>query len=258
MQRQEYYYRLIYVFYVGGIIVVAFLMIQQGRTINYQQRLNDKIIESQEYERQRIALDLHDTIAQELSALMLSIETMTDGIEGEVSGEYRKNIRKQVKKISRETKEVLVHVRQISYELRPPVLNELGFEKALYEMYDNFSERTGIDCYFSASEVEQYELSEKQKINLYRAVQEVLTNIEKHAVARRVYLDIQYFGPNLMLIVQDDGIGFQHDKVIGNSGSQMGLRGIGERVRLCGGTVSIQSRREKGTIITIKVPSEPV
>lgn len=263
MRQQEYFYRLLYIFYLGGIIIVGLIMINQNRSLRYERlhgkeirELTDKIIESQELERQRIALDLHDTIAQELTTLMLSVETMVDGVEGEVSDEFRKNVRKRVKQISGETKEILIHVRQISYDLRPPVLSELGFEKALYGMYDNFSARTGIDCYFTSSESKRFVLSEKQKINLYRAVQEILQNIEKHSKAKRVYFDLQYTQPNLLLIVQDDGIGFQREKINGNRSSHMGLRGIEERVRLCNGTVSIQSRRDKGTIVSIEVPAE--
>lgn len=135
-------------------------------------------------------------------------------------------------------------------------MSELGFEKAVYSMYDNFSARTGIECYYSAVDTEKCSIDEKKKISLYRAVQEALANIEKHARAKRVHMDLQYFEPNLMVTIQDDGVGFQLNSVNGHGTSHMGLRGIEERVRLCGGSVTIRSRSGKGTVVSMEVPVE--
>lgn len=261
LDRQEYFYRIIYFFYIGGIVMVALLMVQQNRTIRHQQHhnlevqeLTERIIESQEWERNRIALDLHDTIAQELSTLMLSIETMADGMEGEVSDEYKHVLRKRIKKVTSETKHVLVHVREISYALRPPELQDLGFERAVFNMYNDFAARTGIECRYENAGLEPCPLGDKEKISLYRIIQEGLNNIEKHADASLVDLEIRFAGGWFMVRLRDDGAGFDQKKIGGSGSSHMGLRGIRERVRVCGGSVQIESGKNKGTAITIAVP----
>ena len=149
-------------------------------------------------------------------------------------------------------------VRDLSYDLRPPGLDKLGLVKTIYQYVQEFSEKTGWTVNFHSAGLEDLTLDYNIKINLYRMVQEGLSNVRKHADADSITVSLLTSFPKLILRIEDDGKGFDVRECLreADSKKRMGIRGIKERAHLLGGEMTIQSKPEKGTKISIEVPFE--
>ncbi|MFC1822846.1 sensor histidine kinase [Thermodesulfobacteriota bacterium] len=213
--------------------------------------LTQQIIRAQESERQMISRELHDRLAQDLSTLKIIIETLFDNYP-DVSSQ----IRIKVSEMSEMLQRTIMAVRDLSYELRPPSLDDLGLIQAVYQFVEDFSEKTGIDVEFTSAGLDEVELDFDTKINLYRLVQEGLNNVLKHADASHIVLKMITSPPNIMLRIEDNGNGFDVKKRLATMDNEkrMGLRSMEERVRLLGGRMNIQSQLGKGTKIFIEAP----
>lgn len=215
------------------------------------QTLTQQLMRIQEDERQRIARDLHDNVAQDLSSIVLNIETLFYGhsiIEPEIL--ERGNA---VAGIVRNT---IAAVRDIAYGLRPPALDQLGLSRAVERHCEEVASRTGVDIDFSAVGIETLSLDFDTEINIYRMVQESLNNMAKHAWADRAAVRLVVSHPDLLVRVTDNGRGFDVDDRLSRSVDErhMGLKSMEERARLAGGSMNIQSRVGSGTRIVFKIP----
>lgn len=215
------------------------------------QSLTQQLLRIQEDERQRIARDLHDNVAQDLSSIVLSIETLFYGhaiIEPEILERG-----KAVAGVARNT---IAAVRDIAYGLRPPALDQLGLHRALERQCEEMSLRTGVDIDFSAVGIENVKLDFDTEINVYRMVQEALNNMSKHAGADKAQVRLVGSHPDLLVRVSDNGQGFDVHERISRSVDErhMGLKSMEERARLIGGEMEIQSRVGAGTRIVFKIP----
>lgn len=214
-------------------------------------QLSQQLLEAQEKERRMLAMELHDRIAQDLSLLKISCDTLVDDIP-----DASFKLKEKVGELSRILHEIIVTVRDMSYELTPPGLKEFSFSQSVNSFCEDFSKRTGLYIDFSCNAVDQLALDYDTRLNLYRLVQEGLNNIKKHARATRGMVNVVAASPNLLLRIEDDGVGFdvQHRAAQLSSEKRMGLRSMNERVGLLGGTMKIQSQPNKGTKIYIKIP----
>jgi signal transduction histidine kinase len=140
--------------------------------------------------------------------------------------------------------------------LRPPALDELGLVQALFQYCDDFSEDNGINVDFHSAGMKDLKLDFDTEINLYRLIQEGLTNIKKHAGADHVTIRLVAAFPNIILRIKDNGRGFNLQERLANitKEKRMGIRSIEERVKLLQGEMEIQSRPMQGTKISIKLP----
>ncbi|MBT8340605.1 MAG: PAS domain S-box protein [Desulfatitalea sp.] len=215
------------------------------------QNLTHELMKAQENERHRIARDLHDHIAQDLSSLKIRLQTLfethppdTDDARGEADGTLA---------ILQRT---ISDVRNLAYDLRPPGLDQLGLVRTLYLYCDDFSQQNHLKVDFVAAGLDDLVLDEDIQINLYRLIQEALHNVNKHAEARGVTVRLVASSPNLMLRIIDDGKGFNvkdwRSQV--NKEKRMGLQSMVERVGLLDGTIDIRSRPGKGAGIFITIP----
>lgn len=213
--------------------------------------LSQQLMQAQERERQMISYELHDRMAQNLSTLKIGCDTLFEdqpAISAELKGKlagYSALIEKTISA-----------VRDLSYDLRPPGLDDIGIVKAL-EMYcEEFSDSSGVDVDFQSAGIHNLNLSHDAKIHLYRLVQEGLINIRKHAHATRGVIKLIGTAPNIILRVEDNGKGFDvraRELALDNE-KRMGLRSMRERVNLLQGQMSIRSRPMGGTKIFIKFP----
>jgi signal transduction histidine kinase len=146
-------------------------------------------------------------------------------------------------------------VRRISTELRPSILDDLGFITAMEWQSEEFEKRSGIKVHFEKKENE-ITLSPKTSIALFRIYQELLTNVARHANGDTVRSSVYINDKHLYLSVIDNGIGFEVENI--SSKKTLGLLGIKERTLLLQGTYEIQSTPGKGTMVTIAVPLESV
>ncbi|MBI4796533.1 MAG: PAS domain S-box protein [Deltaproteobacteria bacterium] len=213
--------------------------------------LTQELIRAQEQERHKISRELHDTVAQELAFLKIGLANFAK----ELSEEQAQEIEWNVKNLLEALQKSLDLLRSISYDLRPPDL-DLGLVQALKLHCEEFTERTGINVDFLAAGIKSTQLDDDTVINLYRIVQEGLTNVWRHAQAVNVNIRLVASYPKIILRLEDDGQGFNvaEKKAPNQLDGRLGLLGMKERVALLGGKMRIDSQLKKGTKITIEVP----
>ena len=239
--------------YIGLIALAALLLVfLSGLLINIRERsladaelkkLTQRIIDTQEEERGRVARELHDGISQ----LLVSVRYALDLAHRRLSlGDARAgdSLRKGIASLTTAIQEV----RRISRDLRPGALDDLGLGPALKTLTDEFGTRTGIRAELETV-VFRNRLDDEAKIALYRIAQEALTNIERHADATEVNIRLYGHRRGATLRIQDNGGGFQR----GETESGLGLRNMQERVEQLGGTLRILSSTD-GTTIEAEVP----
>jgi signal transduction histidine kinase len=202
-----------------------------------------RVVAAQETERRRLARELHDETGQALTSILLGLKTVDDSIEGEAAHAAVAGLRKLVVA-------TLQDVRRLAVELRPKVLDDFGLVAALERLTESFGDQTGITVRLESSLGEERVGSEVET-SLYRLVQESLTNIVKHAHARAVSIVLTRKPGTIVLVVEDDGRGFdpEHTREGG-----FGLEGMRERVGLVGGRLQIEAREGAGTTIVAEVP----
>lgn len=213
--------------------------------------LNQELIKAHENERQMISRELHDRLGQDLSMLKIGLDTLFD-IHSEVPNEMMGRVLEFSKVLQR----TIQGIRDLSYDLRPPSLDQLGLVRTLFQYCNDFSEKTGLSVDFSSAGMDDLKLDFDTEINIYRLVQEGLNNIWKHADARNATIRLLASFPNLILRIEDDGKGFNVGERLANitNEKRMGLRSMAERVNLLGGSMKIRSRQGKGTKIFIEIP----
>ncbi len=213
--------------------------------------LSQQLIQAQEDERQMISRELHDTVAQDLSVAKMEC----DLIYGELLNDRRPEAQR-IKKISGALQKTILGVRNMSYNLRPPGLDKLGLVETIYRFCEDFSQMWDLPVDFQSVGLKNLKLDYGIQINLYRLVQEGLTNIRKHAAASRVTLKLAAAYPNIILRVEDNGRGFDVQERVSATGQEkrMGLRSMQERVTLLDGEMRLKSKPGRGTKVFIKLP----
>jgi signal transduction histidine kinase len=158
--------------------------------------------------------------------------------------------------LSRLLDHTIFTVRDLSYDLRPPGLDEMGIVQALSMFCDDFSEKTRIHTDFNSAGIEKLKPDFNTRINLYRMIQEGLNNIHKHAGATRATVKLAATYPYILLRIEDNGRGFDVEKRAReiDSEKRMGLRSLQERTDLLGGVMIVTSKIGQGTKILIKLP----
>lgn len=242
--------------YIAGIALAALLLVFAcGMFINIRERrladaklkdLTQRVFDAQEEERGRVARELHDGISQILVGARFAVDSarrcLSRGDAG-ASDSLDKGMRALGHAIS--------EVRRISRDLRPGMLDDLGLGPAIKTLTEDFAARTGIRTRFDTV-VFRNRLDQEAKIALYRIAQEALTNIERHARATEVTIDLRGHRKGATLRVTDNGIGIDRGK-----GQGLGLRNMEERVAQLDGTLRILSARGQsgtGTVIEATVP----
>jgi len=225
--------------------------VERHRSEESIKSLSGELIRIQESERHRISRDLHDKVAQDLATLKIAVETLLRDIPAIVQSHALK-----VSKILHILEESIRSVRNISYELHPAGLDEMGIAVALEMLCNEYSEQHAIDIGFHSAGVEKLKIDSNTQINLYRIVQEGLNNICRHAEAKNVHIKLVAAYPNIILRMDDDGKGFEIEKRMRETllEKRMGLMSMRERTHLLGGKVRVTSKEGKGTKVVVKFP----
>jgi signal transduction histidine kinase len=147
-------------------------------------------------------------------------------------------------------------VRELSYNLRPPGLEQIGLASSLADLCRDFTRKTNVPVKFSKAGADCLQLDFEYAITIYRLAQEAFNNIRKHAAAQRVELRLIVSWPNIILRIEDDGDGFSLEEAYQRARQEkrFGLLGMEERVRMMKGTFRIQSALQEGTKIFIEFP----
>ncbi|MGB7261792.1 MAG: cache domain-containing protein [Albidovulum sp.] len=210
-------------------------------------RLTQRIIDTQEEERGRVARELHDSISQILLGVRYALELARRRLKlGDAKAEG--SLTSGIEHLNG----AIGEVRRISRDLRPGVLDDLGLGPALQSLCEDFGRRTGIDVAFETV-VFRNRLDGEARIALYRIAQEALTNIEKHAGATKVSLMVRGHNHGAVLKIEDNGHGLPQGPGMNSAETGLGLRNMAERMEQLDGHLRISSSRN-GTIIEAQVP----
>jgi PAS domain S-box-containing protein len=223
------------------------------RTEEMLRALTRRVVEVQEAERGRVALELHDHITQLLCGVLFRSQALAatlSATEGPAKREAA-DLRQMLAETAGE-------VERISRNLRPSVLEHLGLLAVLHDTGTEFSIRTGVPVKL-ACEKGGTRLGQDSELALYRILQEALSNVEKHARARLVTVGLRRRGAFVELLIEDDGIGFdpEHPPARDKASSGLGLVSMRERASYVGGVLKIRSVRYVGTAIRVWVPQGP-
>ena len=228
-------------------------MTEARRNEEMLRALTHRVVQVQEAERGRVALELHDHITQLLCAVLVRSQALADKLsarDGPSKGEAMK-LREMLGQTAEE-------VERISRNLRPSVLDELGLVAVLRDTSTEFAERTGVSVKLACVQLTA-RLPADTELTLYRILQEALKNVEKHARARHVTVRLTQQGAFVQLTINDDGIGFDPDhhpaRRKGKGG--LGLLSMRERATYVGGALKVKSARRAGTEIEVRIPLPP-
>ncbi|MFN2500802.1 MAG: PAS domain S-box protein [Pyrinomonadaceae bacterium] len=232
---------------------IALVQEMEEREIAERQRIDllRRLVSSQEFERRRLARDLHDQLGQRLTALRLKIASLKVACEG------HHDIGSRVQRLQEISERLDSEVSFLAWELRPSALDDLGLADSIGAFVHEWSKHHEILADFHSSGLLRDRINRDTETHLYRITQEALNNIAKHAEANHVTVLLEKRENAIILIIEDNGKGFDadHEIVPIESGKGLGLVGMRERASLIGGNVEIESAPGSGATIFVRVPN---
>ena len=201
---------------------------------------------AREQEKSRIARELHDELGQALTALKIDVGWLRDHV-----GEVPPRVGEKLVSMQRLLDGTVAAARRISSDLRPLMLDDLGLTAAAEWLVQNFGARTGIACELVLGGGD-LDLPDPYATAVFRVLQESLTNVAKHARARKVEVTLERAGDDVTLMVRDDGSGFATRDP--RKPGSFGLLGLRERADLLGGTLAVESLPGQGTTVELRLP----
>lgn len=205
--------------------------------------LSRKILEAQEAERRRVAVELHDEIGQLITGLKL------------ILGRQQEDLPTMIAEARAVTNELMQRVREISINLRPTDLDDFGLSAALNGLIKRFTKQTGIAVRHNINPLDDSRFDSAIETTIFRVTQEALTNIARHAGTHeaKIMLNISLY--EIQIRISDPGKGFDSSQK--NLGASTGLSGMAERVRVTGGNFTLRSAPGKGTVILVDFDIKP-
>jgi two-component system CheB/CheR fusion protein len=205
-----------------------------------------QLVSYDEKERHRLALELHDETGQHLTAFLLGLSSLRD------SSADRPEVHAVVQNLLAQAEDLARNLHGISLQLRPRALDDHDLERALFNYAEDLRLRHGLEVDFQTIGQGLGRLPGPLETVLYRATQEALTNVVKHAQAKKVSIVTSRKKREVQLIIEDDGRGFNPSAA--HDGHHLGLRGMRERIGLAGGTMTVESAPGSGTTLFIRLP----
>jgi len=219
-------------------------------TNNALREAQKRLLSEREQERKHLARELHDQIIQDLLGINYELEDI--GTSKEISsqtGDYLTSIRGGIR-------DLVVNLRHICGDLRPPTIDSLGLSAAIQSFAQEWSRRSGIEITLNLDK-KINRLPETMELSIFRIIQESLNNIWKHAQATRVSIDFKHISPRMVRIsILDNGKGIQENMDLAElaSAGHFGLLGISERVALLGGRLHLENLAEGGSLFVVEIP----
>jgi PAS domain S-box-containing protein len=221
-------------------LAIRYEITERKRVEQELQKMMTTIIDVQEEERKRLSRNLHDGIGQNLYSHLITINRLHSEMDHPL-----------LEQMQNEATQLIEEIRDISWELRPSVLDDLGLVPAIRSFLSRFSENYHIDVYFEC--VLNRRLDIAIELTIYRIIQEALTNIRKYAEVSNAAVTIREMDEVVRVMIEDKGRGFELD----SESRGVGLFSMDERARAVGGELTINSTPGKGTRIILEVPSAP-
>ncbi|WP_286231007.1 sensor histidine kinase [Neobacillus mesonae] len=220
-------------------VAIRYEITERKRVEQELQKMMTRIIDVQEEERKRLSRNLHDGIGQNLYSHLITINRLLSELDHPL-----------LHQMQREATELIEEIREISWELRPSVLDDLGLVPAIRSYLTRYSDHYNIDVYFDC--VLHKRLDITIELTIYRIIQEALTNIRKYAGVTEAVVTVREMDDVVRVMIEDQGKGF--DLHLRAMSPGVGLFSMDERARSVGGTLTINTVPEKGTKIILEVP----
>jgi signal transduction histidine kinase len=233
---------------------MATLAIERSQLADQLRALSARVESIREDERTGIARELHDALGQGLTALKMDLAWVKRQLGAPTQPGLTTRVGEKVRAMSDMTDEILGQVRRMSSALRPGLLDDLGLLAAVEWQAQEFERRTGTACVVE-SNLGETPLDARLSIAVFRIFQEALTNVTRHAKARRVVVRLHVQGEMLTLEVSDDGVGITGEAL--RNPASLGLLGMRERARGLGGSARVAPGEHGGTVVSLEVPLEP-
>lgn len=242
---------LILVGFILLVLMAAILLMQRNKRIAQaekdeaiifeQEKSIQAVIQAQEEERKRIAKELHDGIVQELTTIKMGLNAFSNRVPPENQDEI-KTLALQLDKSTKET-------REISHQMMPLALRELGLLPAIEDMFSRSFEHVGIRYEINHKNLEE-RLPEKIEISLFRIVQELVNNTIKHSKANLVELTLNKNENSILMVFEDNGIGYNTDQ----AHNGLGINNLNSRVKFVNGVITLESSKDNGSSAIIRIP----
>ena len=215
-----------------------------------QQDVLGQVIAAQEAERARVSRDLHDDVGQALTSVLLGLRLLEDSLSTavvDVDAAHRR-----VDDLRELAADGLRRTRQLAFELRPTVLDDIGLVPALQRLRTDLSARVGLTVELDTAALGPDErLPPDVETVIYRVVQESLTNVVRHANTRTASVTLSIRTGSLRVFIEDDGVGFEPGEI--SLRPHLGIQGMSERAALVGGSLSVTSTDDGGTVVLLEV-----
>jgi PAS domain S-box-containing protein len=215
--------------------------------------LSSRLLAAQETERQRISLEIHDELGQNLAVLKLQLNALAGRLRKDQSA-----LKNELKEMLGFIDHIIEEMRRISRDLSPAIIQDLDLCRSLEWMLHDFSKHTGIDVSKKMIDIDAM-FNSKEQIIIYRIFQEALNNIRKHALAQHVRVSITRDNENVCIAIEDNGQGFDLDEVWNRHVAQrgLGIASLEERTRMLGGIFDLTTKVDEGTRLTLTIPQRP-
>lgn len=210
-----------------------------------KQQISSYIIQSQEEEIKRIALELHEGVGQNLFSILTGLQFVKSSME-------QPHLKSYLHQMSELIEKTIQELRLLSVELHPPTLSTLGLLAAIKSYIKLYTSTFGILVNLETSGQEK-QIPEQKRISVFRVCQEALANIAKHADTSKITMSMNWEDSRLSISIFDHGKGFQQEKMKNHSHS-FGIAAMEERMLLTGGRCVISSKIGEGTSIEISLP----
>lgn len=233
---------------VLGIAVLTSMIDRLQGAFEELRRLGGRLQAVREEERRRIAREIHDELGQGLTAIKMSLSSLTR----ELPEEYRPLARAE--SIIKLVDQTIASVRRISTELRPGILDDLGLVAAVEWAAEQFESMTGTTCLLELP-ADLVNIDPERATAVFRIFQETLTNIARHANASEVHVRLAREDGQLSLEVRDNGVGIREEKLSGSA--SLGILGMRERAHLLGGQLTVSGSPARGTLVRLRIPLLP-
>ncbi len=212
--------------------------------------LTTQLLSAQEQERKRISMELHDELGQNLTVMKLQVRAIEGALRDDQPG-----LKQACLELRQYVDGVIDNVRRLSRDLSPSILEDLGLLSALKYLLEGVGKHLNVKLSLDIEDLDSLFPTEAQII-IYRIFQECLNNIAKHAGTCQVEVQVRRDGEAVSFVLEDDGCGFEVDRVMDRPATErgLGLAALNERARILGGTCEISSRRGAGTKVVCTIP----
>ncbi|MCD4722333.1 MAG: sensor histidine kinase [Desulfobacula sp.] len=209
-------------------------------------RLNEHLVYNEENERKAIASDLHDSVTQTLAISISKLKNIRESDKSinkgdllEIQGYLEQSVRE---------------IRSLIYQLSPPILDDFDIEIALGFLIEETNAKHHSNFHYINNIEDPVHLDQAVKVTLYRAVNELITNILKHSGSKNGRIEVSKIKETIMVRVEDQGSGFDIEKIKDSDSFGFGLHSLSERMENLGGKIQVDSKSGKGTIIVLTAP----